>query len=70
VQGVFAIRDGRARFVPVQTGIMGTSEIEVLDGLSPGDEIVTGSYKALRTLKPDTRVKIDNSVPEKDADQP
>jgi HlyD family secretion protein len=70
VQGVFAIRDGRARFVPVQTGIMGTSEIEVLDGLKPGDEIVTGSYKALRTLKPDTKVKIDNSAPKKEDEQP
>jgi HlyD family secretion protein len=75
VQGVFAIRDGRARFVPVQTGIMGTSEIEVLDGpgvegLKAGDEIVTGSYKALRTLKPDTKVRIDNSVPNKEEEQP
>lgn len=75
VQGVFAIRGGRARFVPVQTGIMGTSEIEVLDGLGdeglkPGDEIVTGSYKALRTLKPDAKVRIDNSAPKKDEEQP
>jgi HlyD family secretion protein len=81
VQGVFVIRDGRARFVPVETGIMGTTEIEVLDGLKPGDgnpgdglkqgdEIVTGSYKALRTLKPDARVRIDNSTPEKEEDQP
>jgi HlyD family secretion protein len=70
VQGVFAIRDGRARFVPVQTGIMGTSDIEVLDGLKPGDEIVTGSYKALRTLKPDAKVRIDNSAPKKEEEQP
>jgi HlyD family secretion protein len=70
VQGVFAIRDGRARFVPVQTGIMGTSNIEVLDGLKPGDEIVTGSYKALRTLKPDAKVRIDNSAPKKEEEQP
>jgi HlyD family secretion protein len=75
VQGVFAIRDGRAHFVPVQTGIMGTSEIEVLDGLGvegikTGDEIVTGSYKALRTLKPETKVRIDNSAPKKEEEQP
>jgi HlyD family secretion protein len=66
VQGVFAIRDGRALFVPVQTGIMGTTDIEVLDGLQQGDEIVTGSYKVLRTLKPDSKVKIDNSAPKKE----
>ena len=75
VQGVFVIRNGRARFVPVQTGIMGTSEIEVLDGpgvegIKPGDEIVTGSYKALRTLKPDAKVRIDNSAPKKEEEQP
>jgi HlyD family secretion protein len=52
--------------VPVQTGITGTTDIEVLDGLNPGDEIVTGSYKVLRTLKPDTKVKIDNSTPAKE----
>ncbi len=62
VQGVFVIRSGKAQFVPVQTGITGTTDIEVLNGLSPGDEIVTGSYKVLRTLKPETRVKIDNSA--------
>jgi HlyD family secretion protein len=45
---------------------MGTTDIEVLDGLKEGDEIVTGSYKVLRTLKPDARVKIDNSTPKKD----
>jgi HlyD family secretion protein len=70
MQGVFAIREGRARFVPVQTGIMGTTEIEVLDGLRQGDEIVTGSYKALRTLKPDARVRIDNSTPKKEEEKP
>ena len=66
VQGVFVVRDGRAHFVPVETGIMGASDIEVLDGLKPGDEIVTGSYKALRTLKPEGRVRVDNSAPKKE----
>ena len=55
VQGVFVIRSGKAQFVAVQTGITGTTDIEVLDGLKEGDEIVTGSYKVLRTLKPDAR---------------
>jgi HlyD family secretion protein len=66
VQGVFVIRAGKAQFVPVQTGVTGTTDIEVTDGLKEGDEIVTGSYKVLRTLKPDTKVKIDNSAPKKD----
>jgi HlyD family secretion protein len=66
VQGVFVIRAGEAEFLPVQTGITGTTDIEVLSGLKPGDEIVTGSYKVLRTLRPGTSVKIDNTAPKKE----
>jgi HlyD family secretion protein len=62
IQGVFVVRGGKALFVPVQTGITGVTDIEVTKGLQPGDVIVTGSYKALRTLRPGTRVKIDNSA--------
>jgi HlyD family secretion protein len=62
-QGVFVIRGNKAEFVPVQTGITGTTDIEVTSGLKEGDQIVTGSYKVLRTLKPGSPVKIDNSVP-------
>jgi HlyD family secretion protein len=63
IQGVFVIRNGKALFVAVQTGISGITDIEITNGLQKGDEIVTGSYKALRTLRPDTPVKIDNTTP-------
>jgi HlyD family secretion protein len=66
VQGVFVIRNKKAEFVPVQTGVAGTTDIEVLSGLKDADEIVTGSYKVLRTMKPGTSVKIDNSAPKKE----
>ena len=69
VQGVFIIRDHKAAFLPVQTGITGTTDIEVLNGLKPGDEIVTGSYKVLRTLRPGAKVKVDNTTPEKKEDE-
>jgi len=62
IQGVFVTRDRRAFFASVTTGITGVTDIEVLSGLNEGDEIVTGSYKALRTLKPGARVKIDNKA--------
>jgi HlyD family secretion protein len=65
-QGVFVlVHDGsrlRVRFVPVTTGVTGATDIEVLSGLKAGDEIVTGRYKVLRTLKSGTAVKRDNSV--------
>jgi len=63
IQGVFVVRNGKAVFVPVQTGISGITNIEVTTGLKAGDVIVTGSYKALRTLRSGSAVKIDNSVP-------
>ena len=66
IQGVFIIRDRKAEFLPVQTGITGTTDIEVLNGLKSGDEIVTGSYKVLRTLRPGATVKIDNTAPKKE----
>jgi len=65
IQGVFVIRNRRAVFVPVDTGISGTTDIEVLKGLQKGDEIVTGSYKVLRTLRNGASVRIDNSAPKK-----
>jgi HlyD family secretion protein len=66
IQGVFVIRNKKAQFVPVDTGISGTTDIEVIKGLHEGDEVVTGSYKVLRTMKPGTSVKIDNSAPKKE----
>jgi len=66
LQGVFVIRNKKATFVPVTTGITGTTDIEVLDGLKEGDEVVTGSYKVLRTLKPGSSVKVDNTAPKKE----
>ena len=66
VQGVFVIRNRKAEFVPVSTGVTGTTDIEVLDGLKDGDEVITGSYKILRTLRPGSTVKIDNSAPKKE----
>jgi HlyD family secretion protein len=53
----------------VETGIAGVTDIEVTSGLRPGDEIVVGSYKALRTLKPEASIKVDNTAPKKPDDQ-
>jgi len=69
IQGVFVIRNKKAEFVPVDTGISGTTDIEVTKGLKEGDEVITGSYKVLRTLKPGTSVKIDNTTPAKQEEE-
>ena len=69
IQGVFVVRNGRVQFVQVDTGITGLTDIEVQSGLKEGDEIVTGSYKALRSLKPGDRVKVDNESPKKEEEK-
>ena len=69
VQGVFVVIGKKAIFRPVETGIAGVTDIEVTKGLQSGDEIVVGSYKALRTLKPEAQIKVDNSAPKKQEDQ-
>jgi HlyD family secretion protein len=69
IQGVFVIRDRKAEFVPVETGITGTTDIEVLKGLKEGDEIVTGSYKVLRTMRPGSGIKVDNTAPKKEEEE-
>jgi len=66
-QGVYVLSDAsgklRAQFVPVTTGVAGATDIEVLSGLNPGQEIVTGRYEVLRALKSGVEVKRDNSTP-------
>jgi HlyD family secretion protein len=66
-QGVFVVDSKtsklRARFVPVTTGITGTTDIEALTGLKAGDEIVIGPYKTLRSLKNNALVKRDTEKP-------
>jgi HlyD family secretion protein len=67
LQGVFILKNKKdAVFVPVVTGISGTTDIEVTNGLQEGDEIVTGSYKVLRTLRNGASVKVDNTVKPKE----
>jgi HlyD family secretion protein len=63
IQGVFVISGGKAVFRKVETGITGSTDIEVLSGLKDGDEIVTGSYQVIRTIRNDAQVKVDNKAP-------
>jgi HlyD family secretion protein len=61
--GVFVVEGGKARFRKVDTGITGATDIEVLTGLKEGDQIVTGSYQVIRTIRNETQVKVDNKSP-------
>jgi HlyD family secretion protein len=57
--GVFVVEGEKALFKPVKTGIMGESDIEITEGVGEGQMIVTGSYKTLRNLKDDARIKLE-----------
>ena len=61
LQGVFVVQSGKAVFREVKTGISGSTDIEVLPGLlQEGDEIITGSYQVIRTIRTDAKIKVDN----------
>jgi len=60
ITGVFVIANQKAEFRKVETGITGATDIEVLGGVQPGEQIVVGSYQAIRTMRPGSRVKVDN----------
>ncbi|MGH9843027.1 MAG: efflux RND transporter periplasmic adaptor subunit [Blastocatellia bacterium] len=57
VKGVFVVENNKTVFKPVETGITGENDIEIKNGLEPGQELVTGPYRQLRTLKPDQTIK-------------
>jgi HlyD family secretion protein len=57
IPGVFVVREGEAKFVPVRTGIASETSIEVFGELKAGESVVSGPYKALRELKPGQKVK-------------
>jgi HlyD family secretion protein len=63
VQGVFVVASGKAEFRKVETGITGATDIEVLSGLKEGDQIITGTYQVIRTVKNEAQVKVDNKAP-------
>lgn len=67
VEGVFVVSGGKVEFRKVRTGITAELQIEVLDGVKEGEEIVTGPFKALRSLRIGDKVKVDNAGQARDA---
>jgi HlyD family secretion protein len=50
-EGVFILKDDFVKFMPVEIGIAGEDDFEVLSGLEEGQTVVTGPFRILRTLK-------------------
>ena len=57
IKGVYVLDGNKAKFVAVETGITGESDIQVTTGLSEGQEVITGPSRILNTLKEGTVVK-------------
>ncbi len=60
-EGLFIVKNGKAKFVIVKKGIMGDMNIEIKEGVKLGDEVVIGPFKVLRNLQDGDSVKIISS---------
>jgi HlyD family secretion protein len=58
-EGVYLMEDGKARFQPLETGLVGDLSIEVVRGLRGGETVITGPFKALRELNPGDPVTLE-----------
>jgi HlyD family secretion protein len=58
-EGVYLMEGGKTRFQPVKTGLIGDLSIEVVSGLKGGETVITGPFKALRTLNPGDPVELE-----------
>lgn len=63
LEGVFVARQGRAAFVPVDTGIAGERYFEALSGVAEGDLIVTGPFSEVRNLADGDSIRVVESAP-------
>jgi len=63
-EGVYIVQENRVKFTPVQKGIMGELKIEIISGLEEGQEVVVGPYSALRQLKDEMLVKVEEKQEE------
>ena len=59
LEGVFIVRDSKAEFVPVKTGIAGEKYFEVLTGVKPGDQVIVGPFASVRELADGAPVKVE-----------
>lgn len=50
VEGVFIAKNGKAVFRKVKTGTADNTHIIILSGLNAGEDVVSGSYKAITSL--------------------
>jgi HlyD family secretion protein len=57
-EGVFLLRDGKAVFTPVKTGVAGEQYFEVVEGLKAEDQVITGPFASVRELADGQNVRL------------
>jgi len=57
--GVFIIDGGKAHFIEIATGIADDRNIVALEGIMPGDTVISGSFQTLRKLTDGEAVEIE-----------
>jgi HlyD family secretion protein len=63
VEGVFVVRDGKAVFEMVKTGIAGEKYFEVIEGLKEGEQVIVGPFASVRELRDGAAVKVEAAPP-------
>ena len=59
LEGVFVVKDNKAVFVPMKTGIAGEKYFEVLSGAKEGDQVIVGPFSSVRELAEGAAVKVE-----------
>lgn len=60
LEGVFLVKEGRAKFVRVTTGIADQQNIEIVSGIQAGDEVIVGPFRTLRELEDDDKIQAED----------
>jgi HlyD family secretion protein len=63
LEGVFLVRDAKAEFATIKTGIAGDKYFEVISGLKEGDKVIVGPFSSVRELKDGAQVKDEGAPP-------
>ncbi len=58
-EGAYVLKAGKAEFANIQTGLSGELAVEVKGGVTAGQEIITGPFKALRSIKDGDKVVVE-----------
>jgi HlyD family secretion protein len=69
LEGVFLVKDNKAVFEPVKTGIAGEKYFEVLSGIKEGDQVIVGPFSSVRELADGAAVKIEAPTRSSTADK-